>query len=1209
MKKTLKNIERTCFLLLKPNLKMKLTYFFFLVSFFQIYANGYGQNTKVTLDLDNVSVEQVFEQIEQITDYRFLYNIKNLNLNRKVSLNADKEPLNKVLLRLFKSTNIEFKLLENQIVLKAANSKGTNSKKIQKQISGIVTDESGLPLPGVTIIVAGTQRGVATDFDGSYSIEALTGDILVFNYLGYTDYELTIGDDAVYNVKMVPSSLELDQVFVSTGYQTISRERVTGAFGTVGNKILDTKIDQNILSKIANETPGLLSDTNEGFLVRGISTIGGQRTPLIVIDGIALPLGSRIEDINPNDVKSINVLKDAAASSIWGIKAASGVIVIVTKRGGRNSKTTIEASTNTSITSKVDIFDTNIAGPATQVDFQKSFFDANNRNSSVDDLFSNPSNILEDSNQFFQLNPVLQTLLELNNGNIDQSQANTRLNNLSTVDAREEFSRRIIRPTIWNQYNLAISGGGEKQDFRASFTLNNNRTGLRGVKSNQIIANLTNSIDLSDKLSVNFVTNFSQSLAKDGPSQINDGLNILPGDPTTPFGFLSNIPLNTSLVDDAGNYVPQVLGANQGFSDFLLSRGLPYDYTYNVLQEYDNANNTTDNLSLRLQAELNYEFTKGLDLSLTYRYQLNAREVRNLYNENTFATRHRVNLFAQIDPSTNSVNNPETDFVINRGSILDNTFFRSASHTLRSQLNFDKGFNDGLHYVSAIVGLESSIFNTETDSRRLYGYNDVSLKSQRDINFSEQFTNAFQNAPFLTSNVRVPFGDNNLLSINQDREYSYYANAAYTYDDKYTISGSTRLDDTDFFGASEEFRNKPSYSLGLKWDVYQDLFYSSNAINSLYLRGSYGVLVNTGDKEAGRFLTVRVPGRLGSTFGNQFAQIDNIPNNLLQLEKVRKTNFGLDFGLFKNFISGSVDYYSEVSEDLFSVIAFNPTLGISSQNVNSGELINKGVDVVLNLDFSKPNSQFSYNTTFNFSLNKNELTQVEFDNSNIASHLNGTVTRLGKPISTIFSYRYAGLDTNGEPQYFDRNGDILALNTNDDVNITESEDLIEQGTLVPEYYGSWVNNFKYKNFSLRVLTSFKAGHVFRYNNRFIPGQFGDVTNVTKDFSNRWQVAGDENNTSIPRIPESLGDGGLQRYRNYANVDAFVDDASHIRLNQINLGYNLPSPVLNTIGFDTFRISLQLDNVAVWSFNKWDVDPENQFFPLQRTLSFNINTKF
>lgn len=1208
MKQTLMHINDSIYMLFKPDLKMKLSYILFIISLVQIHATSYGQPVKVDIDLENVTIETVFNHIEKNTDYSFLYNIKDINLSRKVSVNAYNEALQIVLSKLFSETNVEFKILDSQIVLRVPKEKRSNvklrkavtQKAIQQQISGRVVDENNLPLPGVTIVIKGTQKGVVTDFDGGYTLAAQEGAILVFKYLGYLDKEVLVTSEVTYDVKMEPSSMELDQVVISTGYQTITKERATGAFGSVSNKVLETKIDQNILSKITSETPGLLQDNNEGFLIRGSASINAATNPLIVVDGIRLGEGVSVSDINPNDVKSITVLKDAASASIWGIDAANGVIVIVTKKGKRDSKTSVEASFNSSITSKLDIFDTNIAGASTQINYQRALFEAQDGFFQATQLFSGPSDEInsEKQRQFFQLNPVAEALIQFKAGNINQGQLNSRLNDLSLLDARKEYSDNVLRQVVWNQYNLAVSGGSDKQDFRASLTFNNNESGVRGEEAKQFILNLRNSLDISSKVKARFIANFSQTKRDNRPEQLNDNLSYLGVDPISPQGFLSSVPIASRLLDDSGNYIPQIGGANQGFSDLLQSKGIPYPFTYNVLQEYDNANNRVDDLSLRLQAALDFEITKDLDLSVIYRYSVVGTETRNLFNENTFATRSRVNLLAQIDPVTNRVNDTETDYFIPKGSILQRSFFRAAAHTFRAQFNFDKSFNDRLHQITAIAGYEVSIDMNKFDSNRVYGLDEESLIANSIINFKDLFTNYLADAPLLNREIRIPAVNN--MSKEEQRRLSYYVNTAYTYNDKYTFSGSIRLDDISLLGASDEFRNDPQYSLGFKWAASQDLFKDSNVIDFLDVRASYGANSNIGSLTAGNLLLFSQSINNG-VFTNRYSNVDNIPNDKLQLEKVKKANLGFDFGLFNNSISGSIDVYQENSVALLAPISFNPTIGINSQEVNAGELTNRGVDVELNFDVLNSDN-FSYQTSLFLSMNKNELTKVESEDATIGDYLNGSVTVKGESLSTIYSYRYAGLNgSEGSPEYYQANGNIV----NTGLAIA---DLTNEGTRIPIYYGSWINNLNYKNLSLRVLTNFKAGHVFRYNNRFIPGQAGDIVNVTKDFNNRWKVPGDETQTSIPAIP-NFENAGTDVYRNYRFVDTFVDDASHIRLSQINLGYSLPSSIVEKIGFDSFKLSFQVDNVAVWNFNKWDVDPESQFFPLRRTFSFNINTRF
>ncbi|WP_303316524.1 SusC/RagA family TonB-linked outer membrane protein [Flavivirga abyssicola] len=1201
MKKTFKNTGRVCFLLLNPDLKMKLTYFFFLISFFQIYASSFGQNVKVSLDLDNVTVEKAFDEIENMTDYRFLYNIKSVNLNRKISISTDKEPLYMVLKRLFKSTNVKFKILENQIVLKVEPQKPQEA--VQKSISGIITDENNIPLAGVTVLISGTQKGTISDFDGKYSIQASKGNFLVFSYLGYLDAEVEITEEDTYHVKMIPTTLDLDSVnLVYTGYQAIEKERVTGSFGRVKQEILENKIDQNILSKISDEIPGILFSQNNGIIVRGLSSINASTAPLIVVDG--LPTELSISNINPNDVESISVLRDAAAASIWGIRAANGVIVIVTKKGSRNAKTLIEASLNLGITEKQDLFDNNLGDTSTQINYQRALFETQNDNYGIQELFTG-DNVFR-ARELFQLDPVIETLLLQERGDLTQSQVNALLNQFSLRDVRREYSKKVLRQPIWNQYNLAISGGSEKQDYRASITFNTNQNNTISNNSNQFISNFRNSLDITDKLKARFIVNFSQIRQNLPPNDPNDGISLLDRG-ISPTAFLGNFAFTNRLLEADGSYFPMVGGASNAFSQFLQSRGALYPFTYNLLQEYDNANNELNRVALRLQAAVDYEIYKDLDLSLTYQYELGATEQRNLYNENTFVTRSRVNLFSQIDRATSTV----TDFPIPQGSILDVSLGKQISHAFRGQFNYDASFNNALHKITAIAGYEARLTINEVDRDRRYGFDNQTLLSI-DPDFRTNYRNFYSDV-VLTSNQRIPSLARGAFVEN--RFISYFANLGYTFNDNYTISASTRLDDTNLFGASKEFRNVPLYSIGAKWNISNDLFPIHDIFNDLQLRASFGTNGNV-DRSAGPFLQASIFQQNGA-FINRAATISNLPNPLLRLEKTKTINVGLDFGIFNNVLEGSIEYYKSNSEDLLADVALNPTLGVSQFLLNAGELSNEGLDIRLNLNLGTDKG-FLYGSTFNLSINENKLTKVDIDQDRISSYINGSATIQGEALSTIYSYRYANLDKNGAPQFLNRNNEILDFNFTSP-NVTSDtftvSDLKREGTLIPKYYGSWINNFSYNNFTLRAITNFRAGHVFRYTDNgfgavqtYIPGGRNAIINVANDFNQRWQNPGDENITSIPAVP-SAGNANSIGYQNYPFINRFVDDASHIRLSQVSLIYALPSKFLKKIKLNSLKMGLQLDNVYVWDFNKWNVDPGNTLIPLPRTLTLNLNASF
>ncbi|WP_435315563.1 hypothetical protein, partial [Cellulophaga fucicola] len=367
---------------------------------------------------------------------------------------------------------------------------------------------------------------------------------------------------------------------------------------------------------------------------------------------------------------------------------------------------------------------------------------------------------------------------------------------------------------------------------------------------------------------------------------------------------------------------------------------------------------------------------------------------------------------------------------------------------------------------------------------------------------------------------------------------------------------------------------------------------------------------------AGPFLQATIF-QQNQAFVNRAAKISNLPNPLLRLEKTQTFNVGLDFGLFNTILDGSVEAYVKNSKDLLADVALNPTLGVSQFLLNAGELSNKGLDINLNLNLGRLNA-LKYNATFNFSVNKNKLTKVDVDQDKISSYIGGNATIKGESLSTIYSYRYANLDKNGAPQFLNRNNEILDFNfSNPNISADNFtvKDLKNEGTLIPVYYGSWINNFSYKQFSLRILTSFRAGHIFRYTDdsfglyqTYIPGARGEIVNVASDFNQRWQKPGDENNTTIPAVPKAT-EANARGYENYPYIDSFVDDASHIRLSQISFGYTLPSTFLKKTKINNMRFGLQADNLAVWSFNKWHVDPENSFIPRPTTITLNINASF
>jgi TonB-linked SusC/RagA family outer membrane protein len=1046
----------------------------------------------------------------------------------------------------------------------------------QQTIKGVVNDEKGDPLPGVSVVIKGSRKGTSTNFDGAFSITANKGDVLVFSFLGFKDQEVIVTSSSNYSVSMKPSTEELEGVeIVSTGYQKISKERATGSFAKIDSEILERKIDQNIISKIIGEAPGVQFDpfiqekNSIGLVIRGRSSINATTQPLVVVDGFAIPGG--FDTINPNDVESITILRDAAATSVWGIRAANGVIVITTKNGSRNKKLSVNVSVNSAVTLKQDIFDTPFASPSEQVDYQIGLFQF--------EQFSQQRNLFNGALNPFSLsqtNAVRETLLRLERGDIDIATANSRIEALRNNDGRREFSDLFMRASLWNQYNLSISSGGDKYSFNTSLVYNQNKGAIVNDKQDQFIFNVNGNYNLTDKLKLRFSSNITQTKDEDGLG-------------TSAAGYLNNFPIFERILDDNGNYLPMVGGRNIESSQLAQSLGYPYDWTFNLKQESDNIDGTSISTDIRIQTGLNYEILKGLTLDVSYQYLYNAGFTRDLFNENRYFTRNTVNRFAQLDEDGRVA-----DLPVPVGSIFSTSARGTTDNTFRAQATYAISFDDKKHNIDAIAGYEARRQITESIRDRKYGYDDQSL-----IFTQPNLNTLFEDAIFGGQSL---INDGESIVFNENRFLSYYANAAYNFDSRYTISGSVRLDDTNLFGASDEFRNTPLFSVGLKWNVTNEDFFDFDFVDNLNFRATFGSGGNV-DRNTSPFLVAR-QGRDAGSFLNNYLTISNPPNPTLRLEKTKTLNLGVDFSLASNRIYGSIEYYNRESEDLLARRNISPTYGLSSSFLNVAELYNRGVDIDLGIR-AVQTKDFNYDIRLLYSQNENKVTSIDESNPGeifLFTQYDANAFVVGQPVDAFYSFRYAGLDINGNPSFLNENDEVVEVGG----DIGAIEALKEEGSRSPNRTGSLTNTFNYKNFSLRVLATYSGGNRFRFERNFDPRFFN--TNVYSDFVSRWQQPGDELLTDVPRLTDP-NETETPLYLYLDESDRNTDDASTIRLNQVNFTYRFPSSLVKKLAMTNLSMSVQGDNLYVWNFNKWDVDPFSRTIPIPPTFTLNLTANF
>src|SRR5680860_557286 len=331
----------------KPSLKMKLTVFLTIVSLFQIQANTYSQSKKITLDMPDSTVEEVIQEIESLSDFKCLLNRKDVDLNREVSIKVEKQKIATVLSELFAGTDVGYEVLKKQIVLRkisdkvdsSENSVGNtkNEVNVQFQVSGTITDGDGTPLPGASILEKGTTNGVQTDFDGNFSI-AISDEnaTLVLSYIGFATQEVAVDGQATINVQLEESAQGLDEVVV-VGFGTQKKSDLTGAVASANIDAFRESPNVSIAQSLQGSVPGLnvgqvnSAGESPSISVRGRTSINGNQNPFIVLDGI--PFSGNLSDLNPNDIESINVLKDPSSKAIYGAQSANGVILIESKKG------------------------------------------------------------------------------------------------------------------------------------------------------------------------------------------------------------------------------------------------------------------------------------------------------------------------------------------------------------------------------------------------------------------------------------------------------------------------------------------------------------------------------------------------------------------------------------------------------------------------------------------------------------------------------------------------------------------------------------------------------------------------------------------------------------------------------------------------------------------------------------------------------------
>jgi TonB-dependent starch-binding outer membrane protein SusC len=1044
----------------------------------------------------------------------------------------------------------------------------------KKTITGkVIASSDGTPLAGVNVIVKGTTSGTSTDSEGNFTLEVFDNQTLMASFIGYKPVEIPVNRQSNFEIKLEEDISTLGEItIVSTGYQQVPKERVNGSFVQIDNQLLNRRVGTDLLSRMEDVTSGLIFNRNiagkkNDISIRGMSTINSQSQPLIVIDNF--PYEGDINTINPNDVESITVLKDAAAASIWGARAGNGVIVITTKKGSSNQAPKVSINSNITVTQKPDLFYESKMSSPQMIENERR-------------LFGQGFYTTAETSHSSPLTPAVELMIANRDGLLSDADLENQLAVLGNQDIRKDYEAYLYRKSINQQYAINLNGGSAVNRYYLSAGIDKNLDNLRGNEYTRVTLNLNNSWTvLKDKLTINAGIYYSQNNTQTN----NGGPSVITYNNTNP------IYTYARLKDDNGNSIPVTRDHRLSFIQQAEENGL-LNWQYSPLDEIDATDNQSKLTDYRINSSLNYRIVEGLNAEILYQYWQGDSERRILHKDNSYFARNLINSYSSID-ADGMVTRP-----ISLGGILDLTHAKSENHSVRGQLNFNKTYGD--HSISALAGYEAREVNTLESAVRNYGYNDALATTQR-VNY----TGFFYRYDALFSGGTIPYID--AQTSLTDRFISYYANASYTYKRRYSISGSARRDQSNLFGVRTNQKSVPLWSTGLGWTISEEAFYQSSLLPYLKLRVTYGSNGNI-NKQTSAFTTAYSLG-YDETTGLPYSVIQNPGNPDLKWEKVNIYNVGLDFESKNRRIYGSLEYFNKSGKDLIGTRPFAPSSGVNTFTGNFASTKSYGVDLVLNS--LNVDQEFKWNTTLLFSAIKEKVTAYESETPVYSLLQNGPgvagffAPLKDKPLYAIYSYAWVGLDPEtGNPQgYIDGlpSTDYSAI-----VSTTTPEKLVYHGSARPTVYGSVRNTIAWKNISLSLNISYRLGYFFRKKSVL----YNQVLNGYAshgDYGLRWQKPGDEQYTDVPSLPTTFDNN---RESIYIYSEALVEKGDHIRLQDISLSYTLDKQFIEKLPFSRVEIYSYLNNIGIiWKAASGTIDPDYPTLKPSRSIAFGVRINF
>lgn len=1085
----------------------------------------------------------------------------------------------------------------------------TSAFAASRQVQGVViSSEDNMPLIGASVYIKAedlskdgnspTITGVITDIDGKFNISVPEGVTRLFcSYVGHEVQELKLvpGKDQ-YEITLFPSAQMLDAVVV-TGYQTVERRKLTAAVGKLN--ISDETIGavKSIDQALAGQIAGLSVTSTSGapgaptkIRIRGTSSLNGTQDPLWVLDGIPLegtdvPQSNVLNDVsniqqssiaglNPADIENITVLKDAAATAIYGARAANGVIVITTKKG-KVGKPVINFSSKFTYMPTLSTNRLNMLNSQEKVDLElellRSNFAYGDNKGGVSKIISGYG--LTDAYKkggWSALTPEAQTDI-------------SRLRNTET-----DWGDILFRDAFNQEYSLSLSGGNERVTYYTSIGYYQENGNVKGVGLDRlnIVAKTSYKVNRMLKFGVSLFVN-----RRNNKTYLTDTYGLV-----NPVYYSRKANPYYQPFDANGNYV----------YDFDVQNNSDTDLGFNIFEERKNTSNeeTINALSSIFDAEL--RFNDKLKFTTQLGLQLDKASKEQIADKESFSMR----IIRKNSKYWDSASQSNKYFIPDGGvhKAYENT---NSQITWKAMGEYRDSFND-IHELEVMVGTELRKTWYETLFSAGYGFDRQTLTTKPVVFPDEDRARQF------------PLHQK---TYKENAYVSFFSTASYSLMNRYTFGGSIRFDGSDLFGVDKKYRYLPLYSVSGLWRLSNEPFMQGTRkwMDNLAFRVSYGIQGNI-DKNTSPFLLGKyivdniLPG--GS---EHMIDINSAPNKKLRWEKTQSVNVGLDFSVLNQALNLSVDYYYRKGTDLIGKQMLPLETGFVSTNINWASMVNKGVEVSLSTR-NVATKNFSWYTNLNFAYNNNKVLREAIPE---AQTIPG---REGYPVDAIFAIKTAGLDEEGYPLFYDKEGEKVTLKelyrlqdpfglgftVNSDITPAEERSFYSYiGSQDTPYTGGLINTFSYKNWELTANLSFNLGGYVRTTPSYNFINFDRGQNVNSDILDRWTPENTDGRLPALITSEKRADEYYwydQKSEIYKNLDIWVKKLNYFRLQNLRLGYRLPEKMTKSLGMGSASVAIEGRNLLVFgSSYKNFLDPESMYNPyappIPKSITFSLNLNF